>query len=132
MANPQKGEVSFEAGGASYTMRLSVDALCALEEATGKGVVALSAELSDPARLRMSTVRHVVWAGLREHHPDVSLKAAGELIVEAGGLAKMMEHVSLAFQRAFPDEEKKGKGARPQKPDQKSGTGPASTPTGAA
>ena len=131
MANPHRGEVSFEAGGASYTMRLSIDELCALEDATGKGIVVLAAELSNMATLRLSVLRQVVWVGLREHHPDISLKDAGELIVAVGGLQKMMEHVGAAFQRAFPDDEAKGKGNRPQKPGQRNGTGPASTRTGA-
>lgn len=126
MANPHKGEVAFEAGGKSYTLRYSIDAICALEEATGKGIVALSTELSAAGTISMGLLRQVVWAGLREQHPDVDLKCAGELIVDAGGLTKMIEYVGSALSRAFPQPEEPAAGAaaRPPVPDQ-SGTGSA-------
>lgn len=126
--NPHKGEVVFDAGGQAYTMRFSIDAICALEEETGKGVVLLSEELSDPAKLRMSLVRQVVWAGLRDAHPELTVKQAGELIASSGGLSNMVERIGRAFQLAFPVDEKTGD--RPQKPGQ-DGTGPASGKPGA-
>lgn len=128
MGNPHKGDVTFEAGGRSYTLRFSVDALCALEEVSGRGIVALSTELSDMDRVSLTLLRKVVWAGLREHHPDIDMKSAGELIVEAGGLAAMMGVVGTALSRAFPQGPEDGE--RPLVPGQ-NGTGPASARTGA-
>jgi hypothetical protein len=126
--NPHKGEVSFDAGGQSYTLRFSVDALCGLETVTGKGIVALLDELMDQSRMSLTMMRQVVWCGLREHHPDITVKDAGELIAKAGGFLKMMEHVSSAIALAFPSEDTK---PNPPKPGNPPGTGPASGKRGA-
>lgn len=129
MANPHKGEVALKAGGATYTLRFSVNALVELEEAAGKGIIVLSQELSSVETMTLGLVRKVLWAGLREHHPDLDLKAAGELILEAGGIQKVMGPIGIALERAFPD---KGQASGPpQKPGQH-GTGPASGVSGAA
>lgn len=132
MGNPHKGEVTFEAGGATYTMRLSVDALCSLEEITGKSIMVLAEELSDPERMTLSRVRQVMAASLREHHPDLSLQDAGELIIAAGGLTAMVGKIGEAFAAAFPEGQAGSGRGRPQKPGRRNGTGPASTATGAA
>jgi len=133
MANPHKGEYAFEAAGKNYTLLFSVDALCALEAATGKGIAILSMEMANPQRSSVTLLRQMVWAGLREKHPDIDIKAAGELIVSAGGFMPMMRHIDEAFSMAFPFDAVKPDGAaNPQEGQpQKDGTGPASTPTGA-
>lgn len=130
MANPHKGEVAFEANGATYTLCFSIDALCSLEEATGKGIIAISNELSDPERLSLGMLRNVMWAGLRTYHPEIDVKAAGELIKSAGGVPVMVELIAKGFALAFPEPES-GNSARPPIAGQ-NGTGPRSTVRGAA
>lgn len=130
MANPHKGEVAFEADGATYTLCFSIDALCSLEEATGKGIIAISNELSDADRLSLSMIRNVLWAGLQAHHPKIDLKKAGELIISAGGLPTMIGVISKAFAQAFPEPESDA-AARPPIAGQ-NGTGPRSTVRGVA
>lgn len=115
MANKLKGEVSFEVGEKSYTMRFSANALCELEDATDMGINAVASQISDPANLRLKTVRAVFWAGLRDHHPEMTLHQAGEIVTEIT-LPKALELVGSAFELAFQEEPK----ARPSKP------GPAS------
>lgn len=130
MANPHKGEVAFKAGDATYTLRFSIDALCSLEDITGKGIIALSNELSNAERLSVTLLRQVLWAGLQEHHKGLDLKEAGELIAAAGGVVAMVEIIARAFEATFP--EKKGDGvAHPPKAGQP-GTGPRSSVRGAA
>ena len=128
MANPHKGDVAFDAGGKSYTLRFSVDAICALEEAAGKGIVALSGELGDPTKISMGLLRKIVWAGLREHHAGIDLKTAGELVIAAGGFTAMLQKINAAFELAFP--EQGGVSESPPKPSQPDGTGSASIGTG--
>ena len=41
MANRHRGEVDFKVGDKTYTMRLSADAICQLEDATGNSVLTL-------------------------------------------------------------------------------------------
>lgn len=126
MANKFKGDVSFDAGGRSFTMRFSANALCELEDATGMGINALLTVLADPAKMRLKMVRAVLWAGLQDHHPDVTLHQAGEIITDLS-LTKAMDLAGKSFELAFQDTSK----SVPQKPAQ---TGSAKsmtqTPTG--
>lgn len=105
MANKFKGDISFDVNGKSYTMRFSANALCELEDATGMGINALLAQLSDPASMRLKMVRAVLWAGLRDHHSDVTLHQAGEIITDLT-LPRAMELASKSFELAFQDTSK--------------------------
>lgn len=127
MANKHKGEVAFEADGKSYTLRYSIDAICALETASGKGVVALVGDLLNPATMSLTLARKVLWAGLQDAHPEITEKDAGELIVHAGGLGKIVSLFNDAFATAFPEAAK----ANPRRAgSRKNGTGPRSSASG--
>jgi len=131
MANPHKGEVEFRVGEKSFTLRLSADAICNVEEATGKGVLVLLEQLNNRATCSLSLMRLFLWAGLKEKHPDIDVKAAGELIIDAGGIFAVLEIFMLAFARAFPDQEVGETGGHPPKPGQDM-TGPDSAEPGKA
>lgn len=145
MANPQKGEVSFEADGKTWTLRYSANALCELEDHLSRGVVDIASELQSwgppvgpdgkssgetPERaaervklIRLGTLRAVFWAGLRDHHPDIDIRHAGDLLVAAGGAMGGLALVADAFAQAFPEPET----VRPPKGGRKvHGTGTAS------
>lgn len=130
MANPHRGEVAFEANGERYVLRYSIDAICALEGSTGKGIVALVGELMNPTTMSITLARKVLWAGLQEHHPDITEKQAGELIVAAGGLGKIVKLFNDSFERAFP--EAKAKNPRKAGGRSTNGTGPLSGEAGQA
>jgi len=121
--NPHRGEVELKVGDAVYTLRFSIDAVCSMEESLGKGFPAIVAELADETRMSISTIRHVLHAGLRESHPDITLKEAGELILSAGGAATVLGKVSDAIAKAFPAPEGK---PGPRQGSRRSGTGRAS------
>lgn len=130
MANAHKGDVSFDVAGKTYTLRFSVDALCQLEDQLGMGFPAIVLSMQNPKTLRLGTARAVLWAGLIEHHPDIDVKAAGELMVAGGGMMKVMPKIEEGFARAFPELEAEDK-AHPRKPG-RNGTGPESGRAGAA
>ncbi|MPZ58436.1 MAG: hypothetical protein GEU91_18475 [Rhizobiales bacterium] len=113
MINPHKGEVAFTADERRYVLHYSIDAICALEESAGKGFPALVQEMADPDKMSVSLLRKVLWAGLREHHPDLTLKDAGELILGAGGMVGLFPHIERAIAAAFPAATESGD-ARPQ------------------
>lgn len=108
MANPVKGEVAFEAAGKTYTLSYSVNALCALEEAAGEGVTQIAARMGDPQGLRLAMVRSLFWAGLRDHHPEVTVEECGRLM-DGVGLDKAGELVGRAFVLAFPQARTSGR-----------------------
>ena len=101
MSNRQKGELPFTVDGKSYTLHFSVNALCALESATGLKVMAISEAMSDPAQISMITMRSLFRSGLSDHHPELSDIDAGK-IMTALGQAQAMDLVSIAFSLAFP------------------------------
>lgn len=125
MANPHRGEVAFKAGDAEYKLSFSINALCELEDALGEGVNAVAAQLSDPASVRIKTVRAVLWAGLLDNHSGLSLDDAGRIMSDAG-VPATMQAIGRAFAAAFPEPkgEAKANGSRPPK----AGNGSRSVP----
>lgn len=113
MANPHKGEVGFTADGREWVLRYSANALCTLEDALDMSTGEMVARLQDAGGVRMTTLRAVFWAGLQDHHKDVSKERAGELMDEVG-YDKAGSLIGQAFARTFPEEEA-GKKARPPK-----------------
>lgn len=128
MDNPHKGEVSIEAAGAKYTLCFSIDALCRLEETTGLVLTDLVDQMADSKRMSVTRVRQLLHAALFEHHPEIPLKQAGELMLKAGGMLRVMGKVTEAMQAAFP--EASGTPRPPQPPNRaarrRAGTGRAS------
>jgi hypothetical protein len=113
MANANRGEVSFEADGKEYTLRFSTNALCELEEKLDTNFIEVAKRLSDQANVRLSLVRAVVWAGLRDRHSEITLEQAGDLISNVGML-KIMQLVAKSFERSFSDGKRGGEGASPR------------------
>lgn len=125
MPNPHKGEVDLVAGEKRYMLRFSINALCALEAATGKGLPALIDEISDPKTMTLARMRQVLHAALSEHHPELTLEQAGELILPAGGMIGVFGKVSEAMSVAFPEVQaaQKETGSRPPKGPRRPGNG---------
>ena len=117
MANPHKGELTFEADGTTYTLHYTHDALVELEDQLDRGIISIVSELErwtkDPELVRLSMVRAIFWAGLHDHHPEIDIKAAGELITKAGGLMVVLAMAGEGLGRAFGVPEMKG--SRPPK-----------------
>ncbi|HEU4986863.1 MAG TPA: GTA-gp10 family protein [Rhizobiaceae bacterium] len=102
MANRHRGEVSFDAAGKTWTMRLSTNALCELEDALGSGVDAIGTSMADPRSAKVKTLRLIMWASLTDHHEGVTVRQAGELIDEIG-LDTAMGLVQKAFAAMQPE-----------------------------
>lgn len=132
MSNKHKGEFEFEAGGQKYVLRFSANAVIDLEEAFGRTVGQLGDLFQDTATLKLSDIRTMFCVGLQDKHEDLTneqrTKLFGELLpMDATRI------VMQAFQRSFGIEQEAAGEANPPKPgDPTSGTGPASTQTGAA
>ena len=123
MANRERGEVRFEADGAAWTLVFSVNALCAIEGALDVPITEVGAmmgggagEDGKPAGMRISLLRTMVWAGLLDHHPEITERRAGELIHDLG-MAEAGQLVGKAFVAAFPEAAKGDAG--PRKPPAK-------------
>lgn len=106
MANPHRGDLAFTAGSQNYTIRYTIDSIVVLEEILGKGIMEIITDLQswgqDQNKIRLGTIRSMLWAGLRCHHPEIDVKAAGELIKEmengfGSALAIVGEGMASAF-----------------------------------
>ncbi len=101
MGNPHRGEASFDIGDRAYRVRYSWNAAATYEDAAG---MPLSDALLDIAREKLSarSLRAMLWAGLQEHHADVTLKDAGRLI-DGMGRKEAQRVMGVALRYFFPE-----------------------------
>lgn len=100
MGNVVKGEVTFLDGDVTYTLLFDINTLCTLEAALGLNSIA---ELELGEGMSTRTLRTVFWAGLIEHHPDLTEIAAGKILTRISSgeaLSKVMQAVAAAFPEA--------------------------------
>lgn len=107
MANPNRGEVALKVGDLEYKLSFSINAICELEDALDMPVAKVAEALNDSANIRMSMIRTVVWAALRDRHEAVTIKEAGQIATDAG-IPFVMEAIGKAFALAFPEAHGKG------------------------
>ncbi|WP_315920440.1 hypothetical protein [Mesorhizobium sp. SP-1A] len=112
MANRERGEVAFDALGQSWTLKLGTNAMCEIEDATGKTFSEVGELMGDQKRVTIKLMRTVFWGALREQHEDVTIKQAGAVIDDIG-MQEAGRLIGEAFQAAMP-EQKEG-AARPPK-----------------
>lgn len=123
MANPIKGEVDFPVGDKTYRLRLSINEIIQVEDLLGIGIIKIAGMFNDVESLTAGSVRAVLWGALREHHPEVNIMDAGDIMAEAR-LQSTIEHVGQALQAAFPKAEDKD---TPSPKRGRAGRGKAST-----
>jgi hypothetical protein len=114
MANSEKGEVALEVDGATYTLVMDINALVEFE-----GLFSTPdkhtpfQELAEKAgRGSLTHMRALIWAALRSHHGEMTLKDAGNLIMRAGGVAGMDRKFAELAQTMRPDAEDVKAGAK--------------------
>lgn len=111
MSNAQRGEVSFEALGQSWTMKLGTNAMCELEDRTGKTIVEIGDMLDNEKSFSMGLLRDIFMCALLDHHEDVSKKEAGRIIDDLG-MKVAVDKVRDSFLKALPEAEAPTKGNR--------------------
>jgi hypothetical protein len=105
MANPFRGEVALGVEGEARTMRLSLAALCELEEMLGGGTVVALVERFEAGAVRAGDLVALLTAGLRGGGWPVSKDEVGALRIDGGPLAAARaaaELLRVTF--AFPGE----------------------------
>lgn len=102
MANKQKGEVALNALGRDLTLKFSTNALCELEDLTGKSAIEVANSLDDEKSVTMNVLRQLVYCGLLHNDGDqISVKDTGDIIDEVGH-SVIGEKIGEAFMLAFP------------------------------
>ena len=122
MANRERGEVSLEIDGTTYTMVLDLEALCHLEDhfSTPAKDAVFPELLERASRGSARHIRGIVWAALQRHHKGMTLEETSDLIQASGGLAGFGEKLNALAGSTQPDAEDAselsgGKKTRPRK-----------------
>ena len=104
-ANRETGEVTFEAGGRTYTLVLDLNAMTTVEGhfSTPEVHVPLPVILDHMNRGSVTHMRVFLWAALHEKHPELTLEEVGRLVTQAGGLAAFTEKVTALVASLRPD-----------------------------
>lgn len=132
MANKERGEKRVTVGGKDYTLRPTFDALCELEEVTGKKIDGLLQAMDDG---RLSGLRNVVWCLLNDVHAAEfpTLKDASVWIELAGGVDEVLPWVHDVLGINKPEQAAGGAQTHPRKGRQRkrarTGTGARSSRT---
>lgn len=114
MANLQRGEVSFKAKGQEWKVKLGTNAMCEIEDATGKSIIEIGELLGNQKTATLKLVRDVLWGGLQEFHAGIDLKKVGTLIDDIG-MAAAGQLIGQAFTAATTGSQAKGGGSHPKK-----------------
>jgi hypothetical protein len=138
MANRQRGEVEIAARGKVYTLALTTNGACEIENASGRLFEDICAGIQKYA---IRDMRWLLWGALQEYHADeIKTPAdAGKFIDDAGGLAYVWAKAN-DFLTANADTStdvpvsKNGNGAAPDPPPAQApnGTGSTLTPDASA
>lgn len=112
MANKERGEIAFDALEQSWTLKLGTNAMCEIEDATGKTICEVGEVMGDQKRVTIKLMRTVFWGALRDHHEDITVKQAGG-IIDAIGMQEAGRLIGEAFQAAMPVQ-KEGAARPPQ------------------
>lgn len=91
MANRFFGEATVEGeGGKSYTLRLDFNAMCEFEDDTGKDAMETFADF-ERGKVSVKTMRSMMWAMMKHHHPEATVEEAGDLLsTNLGALEEVM------------------------------------------
>jgi len=98
LANALRGEVPLS--GTEYVLRYDVNALCEVESAAKDNILAVLTRLQDGTPPSFTTIRLLLWAGLRSGRPEMRLEDAGSIIQEVG-LQTAVEAIGEAFTASF-------------------------------
>lgn len=113
MANRQKGEVSFQALGETWTLRYSTNALCEMEDLFGKSAIEVAQLLDAEGGVKLRDLRAVFFCGLTDRHEGVTERIAGNLIDDIG-MENAGPLIAEAFTAAFPSAEEAEDAGKPK------------------
>lgn len=107
MVDSTKGEVAVKlSDGREVTLAFDVNAFIDIAEHLGMEVPEVVAKLRDkknPPGLKFQ--RAVMWGGLQKHHPELTIRDAGEIMVEAAeAMAKSIGAAMPEGEREADDE----------------------------
>jgi hypothetical protein len=97
MANRERGEMTLVAGAQTYTLRLTTNACCELEDRSGKHLDDIFRSAYEGG---IRDLRWLIWAALQDRHADAANTPAdaGRIIDDAGGIQGVLQQM-IAFMK---------------------------------
>lgn len=127
MARGPAGEAAFEFEGTRYTLVFDFAAIAEFEDVTDRSIVDAFAELSSLTKTpKISTLVHLVAAGLTSNHGAVDKNAVAQMVGDSG----VMQALGVSTNRSMPKDEADPL-AKAAKAPPKAGTGMKSSGRGA-
>ena len=118
MANKEKGESAYLVGGKEYILLLDSDAMVLMEAAasTPEQRVVYGQIMKWAQEGSWTHQRILVWAALRAHHPEITLKQAGDLMLQSAQEEMVQALKNLAVSATPDPEDLKELGIDPERP----------------
>jgi hypothetical protein len=101
VGNPYRAEASFEVGSKTYRLRYDWNSAVEFETASGKKLGDAMFELLN-LTISATSLRAMLWAGLRQKHPKVTLTRAGVLMGRIGR-SEVMRLAGVALRYYYPE-----------------------------
>ena len=98
MANPHRSEVALSLDGVTYNLKLSNNAICAVEQASGKNLFEIISALF---KGNVWAASAFLYGGLLANHPGISYEQAAEM-VPLNDLLPFMKIIIEMVNAAFP------------------------------
>ena len=139
-ANAERGEMSLVVDGKRYVLTITLTSMMELEDISGGRTFVQAWEGTQTTR-SIRDVMLLLWAALRDHHPDLAsdepgvLKKISRFVEQAGGLEAINTQLTALIRlHAQPPElaarEAAGGDARPREADSDASRGDGSASTG--
>jgi hypothetical protein len=134
MANTERGEMRLVSGDQEYTLFLTTNAACDLEDRSGRTLDQLTAALQ---RGSISALRWLLWGALQDRHRDTVKvpEDVGRIIDGAGGIVGALAQMTAFLALNAPPEPEanangngSGSARPPETPAVESGDASTSTP----
>lgn len=106
MANREKGEVSLTIGERTFTLVLNTNAMAEIEDQLSlldgkeRNWDYFASRMVNKKTAGVRDVRLLFWGMAREFHPEITLKEAGRLIDQAGGVVGLDAILAPAAEKA--------------------------------
>jgi hypothetical protein len=101
MQNPLRGRTEFVVQGKRYDVEFNWNSAVEYEEVAGHAISEAVADILG-GKLSAKRLRAMLWAGLRQHHPDMALRDVGQCI-DALGRREAQRVLGVGVRYYYPE-----------------------------
>lgn len=96
-------------------LKYGFGAMIAIEDLTGKGFLELVSEMKNPKKLKIKTVRDILWAGLVHEDETLTPNDVTRILDNADDIQNLIIKINEAFGTAFSGDEGNAKAGATEK-----------------